>query len=215
MTGLPRRLRYILEVVRPGPAEVLHCLELLTRITRHSLQAATEVLMAVKCSDVGSNHYPFLSVQVVHCPRLMDTVFREFLPLMWATQKGLYLYSSLPHCECWDHTGEDGKGAYGVPQPVAVRLVQVICSVSRNLSFLLVSGTHMTSCSWFTPFLSTLVVPPQAFGGHSSLHCATPLRALSPSRPCPFSEYSGSSNWKNVTALWTGYRLAQVGRDAL
>ena len=26
--------------------------------------------------------------QVVHCLRLMDTVFREFLPLVWDLQKG-------------------------------------------------------------------------------------------------------------------------------
>ena len=43
MTGLLLRLRYILEVVRPGAAEVEMTLEIILRLARHSLQAATEV----------------------------------------------------------------------------------------------------------------------------------------------------------------------------
>ncbi|CAL8272970.1 unnamed protein product [Merluccius merluccius] len=57
------RLRYILEVVRPSPRVVQDLLEVLTRISRHSSHAATQVL---------------------DCPRLMDVVMSEFLPTSWA-----------------------------------------------------------------------------------------------------------------------------------
>ncbi|XP_076834732.1 RNA polymerase II-associated protein 1 isoform X2 [Brachyhypopomus gauderio] len=59
---LLQRLRYILEVVRPAPGTVLHILEVLIRIARHSTFAATQIL---------------------DCPRLMQTVMAEFLPCSW------------------------------------------------------------------------------------------------------------------------------------
>ncbi|XP_023684200.1 RNA polymerase II-associated protein 1 isoform X1 [Paramormyrops kingsleyae] len=61
MKLLPR-LRYILEVVRPPPRTVLHVLEILIRIARHSPASATQVL---------------------ECPRLMETVMSHFLPCSW------------------------------------------------------------------------------------------------------------------------------------
>ena len=42
-TGLLSRLRYILEVVRPSPRVVQDLLAVLTRISRHSSHAATQV----------------------------------------------------------------------------------------------------------------------------------------------------------------------------
>ena len=42
-TGLLRRLRYILEVVRPHPPDVTLTLGIITRIARHSLHAAAQV----------------------------------------------------------------------------------------------------------------------------------------------------------------------------
>ncbi|XP_019647919.1 PREDICTED: RNA polymerase II-associated protein 1-like [Branchiostoma belcheri] len=62
MTLLPR-LRYILEVLRPDGPVVIHIVEILIRVARHSLQAA---------------------YQVLRCPHLMETVFTELLPLSWA-----------------------------------------------------------------------------------------------------------------------------------
>ncbi|XP_078594205.1 RNA polymerase II-associated protein 1-like isoform X3 [Branchiostoma floridae x Branchiostoma japonicum] len=62
MTLLPR-LRYILEVLRPDGPVVIHIVEILIRVARHSVQAA---------------------YQVLRCPHLMETVFTEFLPLSWA-----------------------------------------------------------------------------------------------------------------------------------
>ncbi|XP_033892509.3 RNA polymerase II-associated protein 1-like isoform X1 [Acipenser ruthenus] len=56
------RLRYILEVVRPGPRVVQDVLEVLTRIARHSSASASQVLDA---------------------PRLMQTILSEFLPCSW------------------------------------------------------------------------------------------------------------------------------------
>ncbi|XP_058255897.1 RNA polymerase II-associated protein 1 [Hemibagrus wyckioides] len=60
---LLQRLRYILEVVRPSPQTVLGILEILIRIARHSLSAATQIL---------------------DCPRLMETVMADFLPCSWS-----------------------------------------------------------------------------------------------------------------------------------
>ncbi|KAI8489267.1 RNA polymerase II associated protein 1 [Branchiostoma belcheri] len=62
MTLLPR-LRYILEVLRPDGPVVIHIVEILIRVARHSLQAA---------------------YQVLRCPHLMETIFTELLPLSWA-----------------------------------------------------------------------------------------------------------------------------------
>ncbi|XP_039597354.1 RNA polymerase II-associated protein 1 [Polypterus senegalus] len=63
MKLLPR-LRYILEVVRPGPRVVQDVLEILIRICRHSAAAASQVL---------------------DCPRLMGTIISEFLPCSWTS----------------------------------------------------------------------------------------------------------------------------------
>ncbi|RVE57278.1 hypothetical protein OJAV_G00214540 [Oryzias javanicus] len=62
MKLLPR-LRYILEVMRPSPRVVQDVLQILTRVARHSLSSATQVL---------------------NCPRLMETVMSEFLPTSWS-----------------------------------------------------------------------------------------------------------------------------------
>ncbi|XP_060031036.1 RNA polymerase II-associated protein 1 isoform X2 [Erinaceus europaeus] len=61
-TSLLPRLRYILEVICPGPSVVLDILAVLIRLARHSLEAATRVL---------------------ECPRLIETVVQEFLPTNW------------------------------------------------------------------------------------------------------------------------------------
>ena len=42
-TQLLQRIRYILEVLRPDPAVVLAFLQVLTRVARHSTQAAFQV----------------------------------------------------------------------------------------------------------------------------------------------------------------------------
>ena len=52
VTGLLRRLRYILEVVRLGPAEVQLALEIITRISRHSSQAAAQVYRSGHCDGL-------------------------------------------------------------------------------------------------------------------------------------------------------------------
>ena len=59
--------RYIVEVVRPAPAAVLSALRLLTRCCRHSLQLAAEV---------------------ASCPRLIDALIAEFLPVCGAAPLG-------------------------------------------------------------------------------------------------------------------------------
>ena len=125
----------------------------------------------------------------------MDTVFREFLPLVWDPLGGVcvcvcvcvcvYVCACVCVCVCVCMcecvcvcvcTPEGGASpAYGVPQPAALRLVQVLSSASRNLTSLLVS-TSLDGSLVVLGFLS----PPTALSaptarGHSSVHAATPL----------------------------------------
>ncbi|ROL44981.1 RNA polymerase II-associated protein 1 [Anabarilius grahami] len=93
MQGL-HRLRYILEVVRPSPRVVLDILEVLIRIARHSTAAA---------------------IQILDCPRLMDTVISEFLPCSW-TPAASQAPSSL----------------YGLPIALAMKLLRVLASAGRH-----------------------------------------------------------------------------------
>ena len=65
MRFLPR-LRYILEVCRPASPVVLDILELLTRIARHSTEAAHAV---------------------AKCPRLLETILLQFLPSSWKAKE--------------------------------------------------------------------------------------------------------------------------------
>ena len=137
------RLRYLLEVLRPPLPDVARVLGVLTRMARHSLQAASEVGRGRAeggCSMVG---VPLSLPQVMLCPRLMDTIFREFLPLTWSEWQG-----ELP----WQQTtpivtsnsitlspGGSEEVAHGWPQPAAMKLMQLICSAGRNLTAHLVS----------------------------------------------------------------------------
>lgn len=61
MRFLPR-LRYILEVCRPASPVVLDILDILIRISRHSLESAHNVAT---------------------CPRLLETIMFQFLPSSW------------------------------------------------------------------------------------------------------------------------------------
>ncbi|XP_021927838.1 RNA polymerase II-associated protein 1 isoform X2 [Zootermopsis nevadensis] len=61
-TDLILRLRYILEVLHPGPKAVINVLEILTRIVRHSHDSA----LAVTC-----------------CPRLVSVIITNFVPRDW------------------------------------------------------------------------------------------------------------------------------------
>ena len=99
MSILPR-LRYILEVCHPAVLAVHDILDILTRISQHSTQAANEVL---------------------RCPRLMETIFANFLPLSWKT-------SELKNDE-----------VYGVPVSAAMRLARTVCCAGRHMAATLVS----------------------------------------------------------------------------
>ena len=99
MNILPR-LRYILEVCCPGASTVYDILDILTRITQHSTQSANEVL---------------------RCPRLMEAILANFLPLSW---KASELKSGIVH---------------GQPVSAAMRLARVICCAGRHMAATLVS----------------------------------------------------------------------------
>ncbi|XP_064489511.1 RNA polymerase II-associated protein 1-like isoform X2 [Ornithodoros turicata] len=92
------RLRYVLEVLRPDAAAVVAALEVQIRIARHSLEAATKVY---------------------ECPRLMSTIFEEFLPPRW----GCAMFAQ----------GKMAK-AHGMPLWIALKLVRIVASAGRHLA---------------------------------------------------------------------------------
>ncbi|XP_060117365.1 RNA polymerase II-associated protein 1 [Heteronotia binoei] len=107
-TKILHRLRYILEVMKPVPLVVLEILDILIRIARHS----TEV-----CS------------QVLDCPRLIETVVREFIPTQWdprVAEPGQFLAS-----------------VYGVPCTAAMKLIRVLASGGRNVAARLLNKYEM------------------------------------------------------------------------
>ena len=94
------RLRYILEVCCPAAPTVQDALDILTRISQHSTQAANDV---------------------IRCPRLMETIFANFLPLSWKMSE---LRSGV---------------VYGQPVAAAMRLVRAVCCAGRHMAATLVS----------------------------------------------------------------------------
>lgn len=103
-TNLLPRLRYLLEVTCPGPSVVLDILAVLIRLARHSLESATRVL---------------------ECPRLIETVVREFLPTSWSRME----VGPTP-------------SLHRVPCAPAMKLLRVLASAGRNIAARLVSRTQ-------------------------------------------------------------------------
>ncbi|NXO25865.1 RPAP1 protein, partial [Cisticola juncidis] len=109
-TRIQHRLRYILEVVRPVPTVVLDILHILTHIARHSSEA---------CS------------QLLDCPRLIETIVREFLPTQWdpkVAEPG-FLLTSL----------------HGVACASAMKFLRVLASGGRNATARLLNKFEMKS----------------------------------------------------------------------
>lgn len=100
-TSLLPRLRYVLEVTCPGPTVVLDILAVLIRLARHSLESATRVL---------------------ECPRLIETIVREFLPTSWSPVR----------------MGPT-RSLHKVPCAAAMKLLRVLASAGRNIAARLVS----------------------------------------------------------------------------
>nr|XP_054759033.1 RNA polymerase II-associated protein 1-like [Lytechinus pictus] len=100
MSVLPR-LRYILEVVKPTPPVILNILAFLIRVARHSTESALEI---------------------IKCPRLMNTIFREFLPT-----------------SSWQKQEDPVSDLYGHPTMLAMKLIRVLCISSRNIAAMLLS----------------------------------------------------------------------------
>ncbi|XP_078720662.1 RNA polymerase II-associated protein 1 [Lampetra fluviatilis] len=128
-TGLLRRLRYIVEVVRPVPAVVLAVLHILTRIARHSTHAAS---------------------QIVECPRLVESLMSEFLPTAWQPTGGPVgvVGGSLDEGG-GDEGGKAGRGiptsVYGLPLAAAMKLARVLCQAGRNMSAIMVNKFDLRS----------------------------------------------------------------------
>ncbi|XP_072283926.1 RNA polymerase II-associated protein 1 [Pyxicephalus adspersus] len=109
-TKFLHRLRYILEVVRPPPTVVLNILDILTRVARHSTTA---------CS------------QLLDCPRLIETIVYEFLPLQW----------NMPM-----ETGDLAPTSlHGVPCSAAMKFLRVLASSSRHSAARLLHTFDMRS----------------------------------------------------------------------
>ncbi|XP_050830960.1 RNA polymerase II-associated protein 1 isoform X2 [Serinus canaria] len=109
-TRIQHRLRYILEVVRPVPSVVLDILHILTHIARHSSEA---------CS------------QLLDCPRLIETIVREFLPTQWdpkVAEPGILLTS-----------------LHGVACASAMKFIRVLASGGRNATARLLNKFEMKS----------------------------------------------------------------------
>ncbi|XP_074091242.1 RNA polymerase II-associated protein 1 isoform X2 [Macrotis lagotis] len=124
-TQLLPRLRYILEVTCPSPPVVQDILAVLIRVARHSLESATKVL---------------------ECPRLIDTLVREFLPSNWSP------------------VGEGPiSHLHGVPCAAAMKLLRVLASAGRNISARLMSGFDLRSrlCRFVSEAPRDLALPIQ------------------------------------------------------
>ncbi|KAL7992433.1 hypothetical protein Chor_016689 [Crotalus horridus] len=109
-TKILHRLRYILEVMQPVPLVVLQILDILIRIARHSTEAC---------------------VQVLDCPRLVETIVREFLPTQWTPRPA-----------------EPGKllvSLHGLPCPTAMKLIRVLACGGRNIAARLLNNFEMKS----------------------------------------------------------------------
>nr|XP_021142896.1 RNA polymerase II-associated protein 1 isoform X1 [Columba livia]XP_021142897.1 RNA polymerase II-associated protein 1 isoform X1 [Columba livia]XP_021142898.1 RNA polymerase II-associated protein 1 isoform X1 [Columba livia] len=109
-TRIQHRLRYILEVVRPVPTVVLDILHILTHIARHSSEA---------CS------------QLLDCPRLVETIVREFLPTHWDPQV------AEPGCLL--------TSLHGVACATAMKFIRVLASGGRNATARLLNKFEMKS----------------------------------------------------------------------
>lgn len=115
---------------------VLDILAVLIRLARHSLESATRVR---KRTWSGKRAYKLglvltLSLptslsscppQVLECPRLIETIVREFLPTSWSPV-GLGPTPSL----------------HKVPCAAAMKLLRVLASAGRNIAARLVSRTQ-------------------------------------------------------------------------
>nr|XP_045012480.1 RNA polymerase II-associated protein 1 [Jaculus jaculus] len=106
-TNLLPRLRYVLEVTCPGPSVVLDILAVLIRLARHSLESAMRVL---------------------ECPRLIETIVREFLPTSWSLM-GV----------------EPTPSMYRVPCAAAMKLLRVLALAGRNIAARLLSSFDLRS----------------------------------------------------------------------
>ncbi|XP_004861672.1 RNA polymerase II-associated protein 1 isoform X2 [Heterocephalus glaber] len=124
-TNLLPRLRYVLEVTYPGPAVVLDILAVLIRLARHSLESATRVL---------------------ECPRLIETIVREFLPTNWSPV-GVGPTPSL----------------HKVPCAAAMKLLRVLASAGRNIAARLLSSFDLRSrlCRFIAEAPQELSLPPE------------------------------------------------------
>ncbi|XP_039088797.1 RNA polymerase II-associated protein 1 isoform X1 [Hyaena hyaena] len=124
-TNLLRRLRYVLEVTCPPPSVVLDILAVLIRLARHSLESATRVL---------------------ECPRLIETVVREFLPTSWSPME----VGPVP-------------SLHKVPCATAMKLLRVLASAGRNIAARLLSSFDLRSrlCRFIAEAPQEMALPPE------------------------------------------------------
>lgn len=124
-TNLLPRLRYVLEVTCPAPSVVLDILAVLIRLARHSLESATRVL---------------------ECPRLIETVVREFLPTSWSP------IGAGP-----------APSLHKMPCATAMKLLRVLASAGRNIAARLLSSFDLRShlCRFIAEAPQEMALPPE------------------------------------------------------
>ncbi|XP_049638097.1 RNA polymerase II-associated protein 1 [Suncus etruscus] len=122
-TNLLPRLRYVLEVTLPAPSVVLDILAVLIRLARHSLESATRVL---------------------ECPRLIETVVREFLPTNWVPVGA-----------------GPAPNLHRVPCASAMKLLRVLATAGRNIAARLLSSFDLRSrlCRFLAEVPQELALP--------------------------------------------------------
>lgn len=114
---------------------VLDILAVLIRLARHSLESATRVRKRRqdgKRVQLGlfltlslPTSLSSCSPQILECPRLIETIVREFLPTSWSPV-GVGPTPSL----------------HNVPCAAAMKLLRVLASAGRNIAARLVSRTQ-------------------------------------------------------------------------
>ncbi|KAJ8045598.1 RNA polymerase II-associated protein 1 [Holothuria leucospilota] len=102
-----RRLSYILEKIHPPAPTVLNILSLLIRIARHSSLASHEISK---------------------CPKLLEVIVKEFLPMSG-----------------WKEQGTQVTDVYGHPVVSAIKLLRVLCASGRNKAASLISQFNLQS----------------------------------------------------------------------
>lgn len=86
--------------------------------------------MGLELKESMSVYYFVKTLQILNCPRLMQVVFEQYLPLAWSGNR--------EGAEEGAEPSQVGMGPSGWPQVEAVNLVRAMCVAGRNIASQLV-----------------------------------------------------------------------------